>query len=539
MGGAMILAVAGALTKILGAIFRIPLTNLIGSDGMSYYQAAYPVYTLAIIISTAGFPVAISRLISERAVHGDYYGAHRIYKVSFALMGALGGGLFLLLWFGAVPLTKYLDDLQGSIHALRAIAPALFFVTIMSAQLGYFQGMRNMRPTAVVQVTEQLFRVFVGLGLAWFFLPKGLEYAAAGATFGATAGGIAGLLVVMLIYIAFRRTPGFDRRLESSYRRFAGQEEPVMSILRRIFAISIPVTIGASIMPIMYNLDVLIVTNRLSASGLEPEAVRSMYGQLTAMAGSVVNLPFTITEAMAISLVPTIVEAFQTRDAPFLHRNVRLGVHATMILASPCAVGMMVLAKPIMLLLYPLQKEDAAAAAPSFFILALGIIFLSLTQSLTAVLQGVQHQGLPVINMLIGAVFKGVLTFFLTATALNIRGAAVGTTVAYAVAAVLNLRSVQKYTKTRILWGKTVIRPLISAVVMGGFALLTYKLLSGVAGNSIGTLAGILVGALVYVVMLLATKAVSEEDLAGFPKGETLVKLYRKVLTRMPHNARM
>ncbi|MDR3072061.1 MAG: polysaccharide biosynthesis protein [Clostridiales Family XIII bacterium] len=540
MAGAMILAVAGVLSKVLGAIFRIPLTNFIGAEGMGYYQAAYPVYTLILIVSQAGFPVAISRLVSERVVVGDYYGAHRVYRVSLTVMAIVGTFFTLLLWFLAEPLTRYLEDLNGAVHAMRAIAPAIFFVTIMSAQLGYFQGLRNMRPSAVIQVVEQLFRVGIGLLLAYLLLSKGKDYAAAGATFGATAGGIAGFLVVMLIYIAFRRTRGFDARLEASHIRFQDQQQSVKTILSRLFAITIPITIGASIMPIMYNLDLVIVANRLSAAGWNPEDVRSMYGQLTAMAGSVVNLPFVLTEAMAISIVPTVVAAWKMRDTRFLHRNVTLSIQVTSIIAMPCMIGMMALAKPIMLLLYPTQKEDAIAAAPSFFILAIGILFLGLNTSLTAVLQGVGRQGVPVRNMFIGALFKALFTFVLTGIpALNIRGAAAGTVIAYLIAAVLNTLAVKKYTRARIEWSKSILRPFISALVMGGLAYLSHKLLLGILGNSLSTLVGVALGGICYVVMLFVTKAVTEEELAGFPKGKTLVKMYRKVLTRNSKGARM
>ncbi|MDR1068080.1 MAG: polysaccharide biosynthesis protein, partial [Clostridiales Family XIII bacterium] len=526
--GAVILTTAMALSKLLGAIFRIPLTNMIGADGMAYYQAVYPIYVILLTVSIAGYPVAISRMVSERLTFGDHYGAHRAFRIALGVMVALGTVSFLVMWFFAETFSGFTKNM-GSVYGMRAIAPALFFVPIMSAFMGYFQGMRNMRPSAATQVTEQLFRVAAGLTLALVLVGKSKEYAAAGANFGATAGAFAGLLLMLLIYLAKVKKPGFREKLAECKERFGATEQPLNRILIALFSITIPIMIGASIMPIMNYLDAVIVSNRLTAAGWDPVEVRSMYGQLSAMASSIINLPQALTQTIAVSLVPTVIAAFKTRDHEFLGHNITLSMRMCVIISLPCAVGVVVLAEPIMKLLYPYQMDDAIAAAPGLQILAAGIVFLACIQTLTGVLQGVERQGRPVLNLFIGAGAKVIITYTLTGIrSINILGAAMGTVAAYIIAATLDYRAVKRFTRADIEWKLVLLRPLVSAAVMGGCAFGAYKLCNLLVGNSVSTLFGVLAGGLVYVVMVFVTGAIRPDELAMLPKGEKLAKLFGK-----------
>jgi stage V sporulation protein B len=533
--GAIILTVSGIIAKILGAVFRIPLVNIIGADGMAYYNGAYPVYVLLLTVSIAGTPVAISRMVSEKIAVGDYYGAHRIFRVVLVAMIFVGAALFGILFFGAGPITGMINSLGDAVYAMRALAPALFFVSVLAVFRGYFQGMQNMRPSAIIQVVEQFFRVGFGLSLAVLFLGKGKEFAAAGATFGATAGSAAGLLIAILIYRSLRGQNTFSMRLRESRRKHLQEQkrlQSVKSILSTFIVIALPIMIGVAIMPIMNNIDLWIVTDRLAKSGMEPEAIRSLYGQLTGMAGPLINLPQVITQSIAISLVPTVVTAYKMRDQGFLQHNIVLSIRTTMIVALPCTVGLLALAEPIMKLLYMKQTAAAISAAPTLAILAVGVVFLASYQTLTGVLQGIEKQFIPVINFFIGAVFKAVITYFLTSMpSVNIKGAAIGTVCAYIIATVLNFRSVMKHTGARFEWGKTLVKPLISAAVMGIAAYGSYRLLILFTGGGIATLAAIAAGVLCYVILLFATKAVTDEELAMLPKGEKLANLYRRFVT--------
>lgn len=558
MYGAAILSAAGIIIKIIGAFFRIPLGNLIGDEGMGYYNAVYPIYTLLVVIATTGIPIAISRLVAEHLTDGDPGGANRVFKIALVFMAVIGACFFCVLFFGAGAITSKMTDLSSAVYAMRAIAPALVFVPIMAALRGYFQGMQNMKPTALSQVAEQAFRVIAGLALAFLLIKMGKEYAAAGGTFGATAGAVAGLFTLGILYSRFRRAASYrERREEAKRAREAKGREPTGAVIKKIAWIAIPITVGAAIMPIMYNIDMWVVPARLSQAGFNAVEVRSMYGQLTGFAEPITNLPKVLTQAIAVSMVPTIVRAYKEKDKEFLNYNVALGLRLALIIGLPCTVGLMILSGPVMRLLYPLQLEGADGAAPALFIFAIGIVFLSSIDALTSVLQGIGKQMIPFVNIAIGACCKLAITYALTGLPFfNIKGAAIGTVAAYAVATALNYRAVVVYTGTRFEPGLTFVRPLISALVMGGASAAVYcaihsaigsssaamaaaletqlhrELTAAMLGNGIATIAAIFIGILVYVAMLFVSRSIKPDELRLLPKGESLYRLYRKLTRR-------
>ena len=236
--GAAILGVAGLITKLLGAAFRIPLTNIIGASGMGYYQTAYPIYVLLLTISTSGIPTAISRMVAERRAQNQYYEAHRVFKVSFKLMLALG----LITGVGVFILAPWICRLQlepDAVYSLRAISLALILCPVMSCFRGFFQGRRNMTPTALSQVAEQFFRVGLGLGMAYLLLKVGKPQAAAGAAFGASAGAIFGLLAVVIIY--FKKKNEIEAEFGNNLVAIQSEKQ----LLKEILLIAVPITLGA------------------------------------------------------------------------------------------------------------------------------------------------------------------------------------------------------------------------------------------------------------------------------------------------------
>ncbi len=529
--GAVILGIAGLIIKLLGALFRIPLANIIGDTGMGYYQTAYPVYVLLLTLSTAGIPVAISRMVAERSAVGRLSDAYRVFRTSFSLLFCIGIVSSALLFFGAGPIVEYLGN-PGAEFAMMAVAPALIFVPLMASFRGFFQGMQDMRPTAISQVTEQLFRVVAGLSLAVFLADKGLERAASGASFGATAGSFAGLISITLIYLSQRK------RLKDWGKKARGYSEKSFDVLAQMFIIAIPVTIGAAIMPIMNTIDVAIVIKRLTAGGFTYEAANSLYGQLTGMAGPLINFPQVLTQAIAMSLVPAVAASYKRKETEFLKYNVELGIRTAFILGLPSALGLMILSEPIMCLLYPAQKASAVSAAPSLFILAGGVVFLASVQTLTGVLQGIGKQMIPVRNLTVGALFKVVLTYYLTGiSGINIKGAAIGTVAAYMVASALNMAAVKRYTGAVIDRKLTLLKPLAAGFVMGVCVYGTYGLLFWVIkgamvgvnlANAVATAIAIVTGVLVYGSMLIAIKAISSEELKLLPKGDKLIRIFSR-----------
>lgn len=532
--GAAVLAVAGLMVKFLGAIFRIPLANMLGDVGMGYYQPAYYIYNLFLVIATAGIPVAISRMVSERYSFGQYYEAQRVFKISRTLMVAIGAASFIIVfscaeWF--VP-----DNVPEAVLAVRAISPALVLVPLMASYRGYFQGQQDMTPTAISQFIEQVFRVAVGLFLAYTLfntMYKSIgaspeEAGAAGATLGAVAGSIGGLLVMLIVY--YRRKGHMKSLISQERSEHKVQRESSASILKQIIVIAIPITIGAAVMPIVNIIDTEIVTSRLIASGWEKDVAVGLYGQLTSFCGALVNFPQVLTQAVAMSLVPLVAAAWKQKDMNHLRTNVESGLRMAVLLGMPCAVGLFVLAEPILLLLYSSQEAAAISAAPCLMVLSIGVVFLAVVQTLTGALQGVGKQMIPVRNLVIAVIVKIIITWVLTGIySINILGAATGTVCAYAIAATLDIIAVKKYTGAHFSFMKTVVKPFISCAVMGIGTWGSYQLLFNLLdGSRLATVGAILIAVVIYAVMIFVTKTITREDLINLPKGTKLVKIYDK-----------
>lgn len=520
--GAAILGVAGLLVQVMGAIFRIPLGNIIGDDGMGYYQTAYPIYVFLLVFSTNGAPAAISKMTSERIAVGRNDEAHRVFKLSFILMFALGIVASSIFFFGAEPIVKALGN-PGAYYAMLSIAPALLFVPIMAVFRGYFQGMQEMGPTAVSQLTEQAVRVAIGLILAVMLVPKGLEYAAAGATVGTSIGPIAGVAILIVIYLYKKSKLPLSNETKDTSKESAG------SILKTLAAIAVPITIGVSILPIMNIADVIIVMRRLQSVGFTPAETNALYGQLTGMVGPVINLPMALALSMALSMVPAIAAAASINDTAFLKLNVRLGLRTAMIIGVPCSFGLMALSEPIMRLLYPLQAESAVNSAGCLFFLAIGVVFLCIAQTMAGTLQGLGRPGIAVWGLGIGFVVKCISTFILAGIPeLNVEGAAIGSTLGYITIGLINFAAVKKLTGIRFDFTLSVWKPLISGAVMYVLVLASYQGLVGFIGNSLSTVIAIGIGAAVYGIMLLKIKAIEEHEIIMLPKGGALVKLLKK-----------
>lgn len=521
--GAAILGIAGVIIKVMGAVFRIPVTNWIGDTGMSYYGFAYAIYGALLVLSTAGIPVAISKMVSERIAVNEYKNAHKVFKVATGLMFTIGLISFAVCFFGGEWITAQLGN-PGAALAVKAISPALLFVPLFSAYRGYFQGRQNMNPTAISEITEQMVRVIVGLLLAYILVDVGIQEAAAGASFGASAGSIAGLGIIVIIYMLNRKTIHHKIRVNSQH------VEETWDILKKIIIIAVPIIIGSEIMPTMNLLDAGIIMRRLQATGWTLEEAQSMYGLLSGFCSPLIAFPQIFTQAVAVSLVPAIAAAFKIKDTPNVQENVKLGYRMTMIMAFPCAFGILALGEPIMLFMYSAQEASAIAAVPILQIMAISIVFLASTQTSVGVLQAIGKQNLPVIHLAIGCVGKVIATFVLAGvTAINVKGAAIGTLIAYVVAMILNDRAVKKYTGVKFNYELTYLRPCIAAGVMGVCAFAAHKLFVGFLGNSVATLAAIMVGAVVYAILIFSVKAITVDEVeTTLPGGTKIAKVVRK-----------
>lgn len=518
--GAAILGVAGIIVKILGAVYRIPIINIIKDEGIGYYQTAYPFYSLLLTIATAGFPVAIAKLVSEKRAIGDYKGAYKVFKI--ALLGLFLGGTLTSV-FVAIGARTIVDRLGNSnaYYSLIALVPALFFVPIMSAFRGLFQGRQNMTPTALSQIAEQLSRVVAGLALTTYLLSYGLPIAAGGASFGGSVGGIVGTIVVFIIFLMKRKE--IHSEIENSV---ISKEYRVTTIIKDLLIISIPITLGSSIAPIMDTIDTTFVLNRLQDINYTEELANSLYGQLKGMSQTLINFPQVFSIAIAMSLVPAIADAKARKNKAEIRTIISSGIRMTLLIGLPCAFGLFVLAKPIIGLIYFNNTiETINSTGEILAYLSFGVITLTLVQSLTAILQGLGRPMVPVFNLFIGAVVKVVLTYVLTGVpSINIKGAAISTVAAYTIAALLDLVSLVKISKIKLNIKNIFIKPLISAVGMAIVTRLSFLLMRGLLGDKLSTIIAILIGAVLYFILLIITGSVTSEDFKLLPKGDIIEK---------------
>lgn len=537
--GAAILGLAGLLVQVMGAVFRIPLGNIIGDEGMSYYQTAYPFYVFLLVFSTNGAPAAISKMTSERIALGQHEEAHRVFKLAFILMALLGVVAASVFYFGAPWILHLVKSPAEAYHSIVAIAPALLFVPVMAVFRGYFQGLQQMEPTALSQLVEQAVRVSVGLTLAVLFLPRGIAYAAAGASLGTSIGPVAGVLVLLLIYLLKKDKFFAGLAQERAQISAAGQEgnkleqkkrESARSIIKTLTGIAIPITIGVSILPIMNLMDVLVVMSRLQDIGYTKQAAGALYGQLSGFAGPVINIPMALALSIALSMVPAIAAANSTKDTQFLATNIRLGLRTSMIIGVPCTFGLMALAEPIMMLLYPMQAASAENSAACLFILAIGVMFLAVAQTMVGILQGLGRAYTAVVGLAVGVLVKWVVTYVMVGIPeINIQGAAWGSTIAYGVIGFYNFYAVKRLTGVRFDLKLSILKPLLSGIVMCIFVLLSYGLSQQILGGRLATVLAVAIGASVYGIMLLKTKSIAPREIELLPKGEKLAGLLRKL----------
>lgn len=522
VAGAFILAISNLIVKVLGSIFRIPLGNMIGADGLGYYQTAYPVYTFILAVATTGLPVAISKMVAERTKIGDYKSAKKVFNVSLTVLSIIGVISFCIFFFGAREISLWLND-ENAYYSVKALSLALLIVPISSAFRGYFQGRSNMLPTSISQVFEQLARVIFGLGFAYVLLSKGKEYAAGGASFGASAGGIASLIILVIIFLINYGKINYE--IKNS--RVVGSESS-KEILKEMLYIAVPIIIGSMVTPMLNVVDSKIVKIRLIEGGFTRENANILFGQYSGMAATIINLPQSLTMSVSMSIVPAISKAYVVRNKNEINRNIVLGARLTNLIAMPCMIGVMILSKEIMNLLYPKEPDSVGEI---LFFMAFTIGFVGLVQTFTAVLQALGRPIIPVINLFIASIFKISLTYFLTPISyLNVKGAAIGSVVTYMIAMGLNYIYIKRLTNVNMKVHLSLIKPIFMSIIMGIFVKISFILFSKVISSSkICTILAILVGVLVYGYQVIFMGGVSRKELEKSSFGRKISRIfYRK-----------
>ncbi len=515
MKGALILMIANIIVKVIGAAFKIPLTYLLGEEGMALFSTSYTMYTWLFIVATAGIPVAISRMISEAKTKGNYKEVKRIFCVSRNLLIGIGVFGTLILYFGAGVFSDLLKNPDAEL-GIKAISPAVLFVALMSAYRGFFQGHQDMFPTAFSEVTEAIGKLVIGFLCAYFLMKSGVKYGAAGAVLGVAMGGFLGFLTLFCVY-------NIKRKKHTSAHN-VGIARSNGTILKELVRIAVPITLGASVFSLTTLIDTAMIMHNLQSSVFSYSEAKHLYGSYTGYAVPLFNLPPTLISAITISLVPAVAAAVANGDMKLARQTAGNSISITTLFALPCAVGIAIFAEPILALVY-----NNTNATNTLSVLGYAIVFVSLVMVTNAILQSVGKEKTPVINMLIGGVVKIVINASLVKNPqINIVGAPIGTISCYGVILILNMFSLVKVIKLKFNLMQNIVKPVISVIIMAFCSLGVYKFALPL-GSTISLVAAILVAAGVYSLSLLMLRTVTEDLLCSIPGMTRFIPILKKL----------
>ena len=525
--GAVILAAASAISRLLGVVYIVTLPRIIRDEGMGLMQMVRPIYSFAVILSVAGLPVALSKLVAEQMAIGSVRGARGVFRWALGIMLTLGVAFTGVLVLGGRWLVTIVVRDPLAYPVLMAMTPSIVLLSAIAAFRGFFQGMQYMTPSAISQVVEQVGRVGSMLVLATMLMPWGVQYGAAGASLGGVAGSLGGLVVLAVYYVTWRRTikTGHYGQVHHDMSLVSGWQ-----VLRRLFSLSLPMVLGSLLWPTMQMIDTGLVPLRMQTAGFSVEAIRESLGYL-GMALSLMHFPNVLTTALAVTLVPAVAEA----EALNAHRRVRHRViealRLTMLFGIPSSTGLLCLAGPASTLLFGYGQ-----VAEPLQILAVGTLAVGVFQVCSGILQGLGLVLLPVYSLIIGVMFKLGLNYWLTALpGLGIKGAAWGTVTGFCVAGLLNLRAVSRHAGLDWDLDELLMKPIIASAIMGLSVTLIYRhsfnliriSLERLAwdqarhfpiSNGLATVVAIGVGIGVYLIGLMGTGALYQRDVELIPK---------------------
>ena len=535
-GGAAILAASAILVKVIGAIYRIPLGNILSDEVMADYNSAYNIYNFFLTISTAGLPVALSKTISEANALGRHNQVQRTFRVAFITFLILGLLSFFCMTVLAAPMAKIVISNPKAVYCVMALAPSVLCVCIISAFRGYFQGHFNMMPTGISQVIEAFFKLVVGLALALFLVTvlQKPQLGSVGAIIGVSCGSVVALVYILFLF--FR-----DRRHRQRIRA-ADRPDGSMRILSNLLKLAIPITLGSAATSLVTLIDTKLVMSQLTnifhnvdglllnADGTGPalDAARNLYG-IYSKTMSIYNLPFSMMVPLTACIIPAVSASLARRDHLGAQKVSESALRIGLLLALPMGMGLFALGGPIMGLLFP--SIDVEVAGPLLSVLGLASIFVALQLLCNSILQANGMVNLPILAVIIGGVVKVVVNFILVGNPdIRINGAPVGTLCCFAVISTLNLLIIKRGVPNPPRYLVALAKPLLASVVMAAAAWGSHGLLARVLHGSLGrdmlaTAGAILVGVVVYAVLVLALRTLTREDLEMMPGGRKLAKI--------------
>ena len=523
-----ILAIASIITRIIGMLYKIPMTNMIGSEGMAYYGTAYEIYSIVLILSSLSIPLALSKLLSAREQMKEYRTSGRIFRLTMMLACVTGGVASLIIWFGA----GYFAELTGypsAKYPLRVLAPTIFVVAVLGVLRGFFQGRKTMVPTAVSQIIEQIVNAVISI-LAAYLLMKSLNGSgtlaargATGGTLGTLCGAIAGTL--FLGFVFYLNLP-YVRRKEA--QDVSSKDESSLELLKAIIFTLAPIILSQTVYQISGILDISIFGNFMESMGVSEqqsavlqEAYSNKYRQLT-------NVPVAIASALSVSIVPALTVSYQEKNILEIKKKIHSSIKMNMIIAMPAAVGMGVLGAQLIQLLY---KDYSPLSGSLLQIGSIAIVFFAYSTMTNGILQGIGKLRIPVIHAAVSLVIHiGLLYFMLHVLQLSVYALLLGNISFSFIICILNWMSIQQVAGYHQEIKTSFILPAVSAGIMGVVTFASYKLVYQIyPSNLLSTTVSILLSVIVYFTLIFVFRTLTKEELLEYPMGARIYRLCKKV----------
>ncbi len=520
--GAAILTFGTLLVKLIGALYKIPMNRIIGTEGFGHFNVAYSIYNVLLMISSTGLPIAVSRMISEASTLGNRRQVQQIFRVSlrlFLVIGVVCTGAMLIF---APQLANLMRD-PDAVWAIAALAPSVLFVCILCAFRGYFQGQQYMTPTAISQVIEAIGKLVIGLGAVVIILRMGygVAEAAGGAILGVTIG-----IIIAAVYLFFSYQ---KRHIRLTPADQAMPVESARNTTRQLLQLAIPITIGSAGLQIFNAIDTMIIQGRLQdAIGLTAKEATAMFGTYSA-AQTFYMLPSALISPLAISIIPSVTEALTLNRFKKARAAEESAVRMTALIGLPCGAGLAVLAGPIQEFAYGYDAETLSVAGPILALLGIAVIFNCMVTVTTAILQAHGKVNVPIYTTLAGGIVNVVTDYVLIGVgAIHIYGAAIATIAYCAVIMFLNILAMHRSMELppRIL--KQFVKPIVATAIMSVGAYFTYEgVYTLLASNLLATFGSVVVAVAAYAVMVYVLKIVTWEDCQLLPKSELIAKILK------------
>ncbi|MEG2813528.1 MAG: polysaccharide biosynthesis protein [Oscillospiraceae bacterium] len=560
--GASILMASMIIVKLIGAVFKIPLVNILHESGMGYFNTAYTLFTTVYALTVTGLSAGVARMVAENCAKGRYRDVKKLLKIStiiFIILGTLG---FLIIALSAKSFSVSNQN-PNSYWSVLMVAPSIFFCCIMASYRGYYEGLSDMKPTAITQIVEVVVKLITGLTFASIVmniamkqfadngvvfgmkvltqdaaLTSALPFASAAAMLGVTVSTLAGF-----IYIFFRHKIKGDYITKQMIKESPPSRKTKV-IIFRLIKISVPITLGAVVIQLSALIDSITIPQRLAKAYIQNATFfDNMYGSFLkeneemnsflfgcfSIVITIFNLVPAFTNIFGKSALPNVTEAWTTKVKSKIKVNIESVIRVTMLVAAPASFGIAFLSKPVLELLFKSSPGAVAVGGSLLTVLAIGAMFLSLVTPLNAIFQGIGRVDLPVKFLLTGAIIKLILNYTLVSIpTINVMGASISTVCCYFVIAFLSLTKLKKIVGVKLNFTSTLFKPLFCGFICGLSAFGTYKLLGLFMHSSVITVISIGVGGLFYIIFLGITNAIAKDDVLMLPKGKKIEKTLEK-----------